>query len=37
MASACTSGTVTMFLRIAGEDDPLIQLPLSPDREAAPP
>ena len=24
----------TMFLRIAGEDDPLIELPLSPDREA---
>ena len=23
-----------MFLRIAGEDDPLIELPLSPDREA---
>ncbi len=24
----------TMFLRIAGEDDPLIELPLSPDHEA---
>ena len=23
-----------MLLRIAGEDDPLIELPLSPDREA---
>jgi len=27
-------GSRTMFLRIAGEDDPLIELPLSPDREA---
>jgi hypothetical protein len=27
-------GPREMFLRIAGEDDPLIELPLSPDREA---
>ncbi len=27
-------GPRTMLLRIAGEDDPLIELPLSPDREA---
>jgi hypothetical protein len=27
-------GSRTMLLRIAGEDDPLIELPLAPDREA---
>jgi hypothetical protein len=27
-------GPRTMLLRIAGEDDPLVELPLSPDREA---